>query len=154
MRRGVRVALDWGDARIGVARCDPSGVLASPYGTVAAGPREIDDVLALLAEVEPIEVLVGLPTSLSGGEGPAAAKIRERAAQLAAATPLPVRLVDERLSTVTASRRLREGGRRAREQRSVIDAAAAAGILEHALAVERAQDVPPGELVSAADGPA
>jgi putative Holliday junction resolvase len=150
----VRVALDWGDARIGVARCDPSGVLASPYGTVAAGPREIDDVLAVLAEVEPMEVLVGLPTSLSGTEGPAAVKARERAARLAAATPLPVRLVDERLSTVTASRRLREGGRRTREQRSVIDAAAAAGILEHALEIERSQDLPPGELVSAADGPA
>ena len=101
-----------------------------------------------------MEVLVGLPTSLSGTEGPAAVKARERAARLAAATPIPVRLVDERLSTVTASRRLREGGRRAREQRSVIDAAAAAGILEHALEVERSQDAPPGELVSTADGPA
>ena len=148
-RVGVRVGLDWGDVRIGVARCDPAGVLAYPYGTVAAGEREIDDVLAVIAEVEPIEVVVGLPRSMSGGEGPAAVKVRERAVRLAGATTLPVRLVDERLSTVAASRRLREGGTRAKEQRAVIDAAAAAAILEHALALERARSAPPGELVSA-----
>lgn len=146
------MALDWGDVRIGVARCDPDGVLASPYATVAAGGREIEDVLAVLAEVEPIEVLVGLPMSLSGGEGPAALKARERAGWLAAATPIAVRLVDERLTTVSAARQLREGGKKARQQRGVIDAAAAAGILEHALAVERARGTPPGELVSGTTG--
>ena len=148
------MALDWGDVRIGVARCDPDGVLASPYATVAAGEREIEDVLKVLREVEPIEVLVGLPTSLSGTAGPAAVKARERAMRLAAATPTPIRLVDERLSTVSAARQLREGGRRARQQRTVIDAAAAATILEQALAAERAQGKPPGELVSGATGPA
>ena len=153
MRRGVRVALDWGDVRIGVARCDPDGVLASPYATVAAGEREIEDVVAVLTQVEPIEVLVGLPTSLTGGEGPAASKARERAGRLAAATPIAVRLVDERLTTVSAARQLREGGRRARQQRDVIDAAAAATILEHALASERAQGTAPGELVSGATSP-
>lgn len=152
-RRGVRVGLDWGDARIGVARCDPDGILASPYGNVAAGEHEVVDLLALIGELEPIEVVVGLPTSLSGAEGPAAAKVRERARRLAAATPVPVRLVDERLTTVVASRRLREGGRRAKDQRGVIDAAAAAGILEHALAVERSRGEPPGALLLP-DGPA
>ena len=107
----------------------------------------------MLAQVEPIEVLVGLPTSLAGGEGPAAAKARERAGRLAAATPIAVRLVDERLTTVSAARQLREGGRRARQQRDVIDAAAAAAILEHALASERAQGTAPGELVSGATSP-
>lgn len=148
------MALDWGDVRIGVARCDPDGVLASPYATVAAGEREIEHVLAVLAEVEPIEVLVGLPTSLSGGEGPAALKARERAGRLAGATPIAVRLIDERLTTVSAARALREGGKKARQQRGVIDAAAAASILEHGLAVERAQGMPPGELVSATTGSA
>lgn len=146
-RRGTRVGLDWGDARIGVARCDPDGILATPYATVAAGEREVADLLAVLADLEPIEVVVGLPTTLAGSEGPAAAKVRERASRLASAAAVPVRLVDERLTTVEASRRLREGGRRAKDQRAVIDAAAAAAILEHALAVERSRGEPPGALL-------
>ena len=146
-RRGVRVGLDWGDARIGVARCDPDGILATPYATVAAGEREVADLLAVLAELEPLEVVVGLPITLGGAEGIAAVKVRDRARRLATATPVPVRLVDERLTTVEASRRLRETGRRAKEQRSVIDAAAAAAILEHALGVERSRGEPPGALL-------
>ncbi len=153
MRRGVRLAVDWGDARIGVAACDPEGTLAYPVTTVRAGAAEIADLVALMAEYEPIEVLVGLPRSLSGGEGPAAAKARERAKRLAGAIRVPVRLVDERLTTVTASQRLREGGKRAKEQRELIDAAAAVAILEHALAFEQSGGKPPGELVSAPGGP-
>jgi putative Holliday junction resolvase len=153
LRRGVRLGLDWGDARIGVASCDRDGLLTFPVATVTAGPTEIAQVMALVAEYEPIEVVVGLPTSLNGGEGPAAAKVRARATVLAAALSVPVRLVDERLSTVTASRQLRESGKKARQQRSVIDAAAAAGILEQALAVERGRGEPPGELVSAPGDP-
>ena len=146
-RRGTRVGIDWGDARIGVARCDPDGVLATPYATVKAGEREVDDLLAVLAELEPLEVVVGLPTTLAGTEGPAAAKVRERAGRLASATEVPVRLVDERLTTVEVSRRMREGGRKAKAQRGVIDAAAAAAILEHAVALERSRGGPPGELL-------
>src|SRR4029450_14064995 len=78
-RRGVRLALDWGDARIGVAACDPDGVLAYPLRTVQAAEGEIAELVAVIAEYEPIEVLVGFPRSLSGGEGPAAARARERA---------------------------------------------------------------------------
>jgi len=152
-RRGVRLGVDWGDARIGVAACDRDGVLAYPLDTVAAGPDEIGRLAGLVAEQQPLEVVVGLPRSLSGADGPAAAKVRERAAALAAAISVPVRLVDERLTTVTASRRLRDSGKRARQQRSVIDAAAAAAILEQAIAVERSRGAPPGELVSTT-GPA
>jgi len=152
-RRGVRIALDWGDARIGVAASDPEGVLAYPVMTVRAGAGEIDQLAAVVAEYEPIEVLVGFPRSLSGGEGPAAAQARERAARLAGSIVVPVRLVDERLTTVTASQRLREGGKKAREQRELIDAAAAVAILEQALAFEQSQERPPGELVSAPGGP-
>ena len=83
MRRGVRIALDWGDARIGVAACDPDGVLAYPVATVRAGAGEIAELVDVVAEYEPIEVCVGLPRSLSGAEGPAAAKARERAGRLA-----------------------------------------------------------------------
>ena len=146
-RRGTRVGIDWGDARIGVAKCDPDGVLATPYATVRAGEREVDDLLAVLTELEPLEVVVGLPTTLAGTEGSAAVKVRQRAGALVARTDVPVRLVDERLTTVEVSRRMRESGRRAKAQRAVIDAAAAAAILEHALGVERSRGEPPGELL-------
>jgi putative Holliday junction resolvase len=148
-RRGVRLGIDWGDARIGVAACDRDGVLAYPVTTVRGGAGEIAALRAVVEEYQPIEVIVGFPRSLGGGEGPAAAKARERAGRLAQAIGVPVRLVDERLSTVTAAQRLRAGGKRAREQRSMIDEAAAVAILEQALAVERSGGTQPGELVSA-----
>ncbi|GAA3716055.1 Holliday junction resolvase RuvX [Microlunatus aurantiacus] len=151
-RPGTRLALDWGQARIGVAACDPAGTLAYPVEAVPAGPAAIPRILALVAEYEPIELVVGLPRSLSGGEGPAAATVRTQVAELARAVgPLSVRLVDERLTTVTAAQRLRAGGRSAKQQRSRIDAAAAAAILEHALDSERHSGQPPGELLSIAD---
>ena len=153
-RPGVRLALDWGQARIGVAACDPAGTLAYPVEAVPAGPGAVARLVALVDEYEPIEIVVGLPRSLSGGEGPAAATVRAQVAELVSAVaPLPVRLVDERLSTVTAAQRLREAGRSAKRQRSRIDAAAAAGILEHALDTERHRGIPPGELLSSADAP-
>lgn len=157
-RTGVRLGLDWGDARIGVAACDAAGTLAYPVGNVQAGKRELPDIIGLVAEYEPVEIVVGLPRSLSGGEGPAAVKIRERADALAAAladTPdrPSVRLVDERLTTVTASRRLSQGGKRAKDQRGIIDQAAAVAILEHALEIERVRGAAPGELVSTNSSP-
>jgi putative holliday junction resolvase len=153
-RSGPRLALDWGQARIGVAACDPAGTLAYPVEAVPAGPTAVARIVALVGEYEPIELVVGLPRSLSGGEGPSAALVRgQLAALVTAVEPLPVRLVDERLSTVTAAQRLREGGRSAKKQRSRIDAAAAAAILEHALESERHRGTPPGELLSKADAP-
>lgn len=160
MRSGVRLALDMGDARIGVAACDPAGSLAFPVATVQAGAGELERLLAVVAEYEPIEIVVGLPRSLSGTEGPSVAKIRARASALATAVaavaarapadPAPdVRLVDERLTTVHAARRLRAAGKSSRQQRAVIDSAAAVAILEHALDSERHRGFPPGELVSA-----
>ncbi|WP_342587398.1 Holliday junction resolvase RuvX [Friedmanniella luteola] len=131
-----------------MAACDRDGVLAYPLDTVLAGPTELDRVVALVSEHEPLEVVVGLPRSLDGTDGPAATKVRARAAALAARLDVPVRLVDERLTTVTASRRLREGGKKAKQQRSLIDAAAAAAILEQAVALERSRGTAPGELVS------
>lgn len=152
-RRGVRLALDWGEARIGVAACDRDGMLAFPVATIRAGDAALTELGVLVSEHEPIEVLVGLPRSLSGGEGPAAARMRGHAEQLAATIGVPVRLVDERLTTVTASRRLRESGKRAHQQRGVIDAAAAVAILEQAIALERGRGERPGELVSAPGRP-
>ncbi len=146
------MAVDWGEVRIGVAACDRDALLAYPLGTVRTGEADIAELAALAAEHQVMELIVGLPRSLSGREGPAARKVRERAARLAAATPVPVRLLDERFSTVTAAERLRGSGKSARQQRTSIDAAAAVVILEEALDYERARQQPPGELVSAGPG--
>ena len=149
MRRGVRIALDIGDARIGVASSDPHGILATPVETVRRGPGDLDRIAALAAELEAVEIVVGLPRSLSGGEGPAAVKIRETAEQvrekvLTRNTGTTVRLVDERFTTVTAERMLRERGKKGSKQRAVVDQAAAVVILQHALDLERETGNPPG----------
>jgi putative holliday junction resolvase len=146
------MAVDWGEVRIGVAACDREALMAYPLGTVRAGEADIAELAALAAEHQVMEIVVGLPRSLSGAEGPAARKVREQAGRLAAATPVPVRLLDERLSTVTAAGRLRDSGKSARRQRTSIDAAAAVVILEEALAYERSRQQPPGKLVSAGPG--
>ena len=148
MRTGVRLALDWGKARIGVAASDPSGILAHPVETIPAGPDAFARVQRLVAEYEPIEVALGLPRNLAGVEGPAALAIRQVAAELVAKLgALPVRLVDERLTTVTASRQLSGAGRNTRKQRAVIDQAAAVALLEQALQYERTTGLPLGGIV-------
>ncbi|MER0242296.1 Holliday junction resolvase RuvX [Streptomyces sp. HSW2009] len=150
MRRGRRIAIDVGDARIGVASCDPDGVLATPVETVPGRdvPAAQRRLAAIVAEYEPIEVVVGLPRSLRGTEGPAATKVRAFASALArTVAPLPVRLVDERMSTVTAAQGLRAAGVNSKKGRSVVDQAAAVIILQNALETERTSGRPPGEAV-------
>lgn len=157
-RPGVRLALDVGTVRVGVASCDPAGLLATPVATLrrdrrppAAGsglPADVADVAALVAERAPIEVVVGLPRSLGGQEGSSAAAARAYADLIARAiAPVPVRLVDERLTTVSAHRALHESGRSGRRHRSVVDQVAAVTILQHALDAERSTSAPPGEEV-------
>ena len=147
MRRGRRLGVDIGSARIGVATCDPDGLIATPVETVAAGDAAVARLAALAEEHDVIEIVVGLPYSLSGREGPAAATVREAVGALMAATERPVRLVDERLSTVTAAQQLRAGGTKAKNQRPVIDQAAAVVILQNALEGERMRGTPPGQLI-------
>lgn len=150
MRRGRRIAVDVGDARIGVASCDPDGVLATPVETVPGRdvPAAHRRLKAIVEEYEPLEVVVGLPRSLSGGEGPAAAKVRAFAQELARnIAPVGVRLVDERMSTVTATQGLRASGVRSKKGRSVVDQAAAVVILQSALETERTSGEAPGESV-------
>ena len=151
MRHGTRLGIDPGDARIGVARSDPSGFLATPVETVRRGKGDLARLRRIVEELEEettvLEVVVGLPRSLGGGEGPAAAKVREFAAQLAGRVPVPVRLVDERLSTVSAEAMLRDQGRKGSKRRAVVDQAAAVVILQHALDTERASGNPPGEIL-------
>jgi putative Holliday junction resolvase len=145
---GVRLGLDPGDARIGVASCDPHGILATPVETVPRGTGDLDRIAALVAELEASLVYVGLPRSLSGGEGPSAGKVREFAQGLAARlAPVQVRLVDERLSTVTAEAVLRSRGKKGKKRRAVVDQAAAVVILQAAIDTERTTGSPAGEPV-------
>ncbi|GAA0254316.1 Holliday junction resolvase RuvX [Actinomadura nitritigenes] len=144
----MRLGVDVGSVRVGVARCDPGGILASPLETVKSGRGDIDRLVELVAEHEAIEVVVGLPTSLSGREGPAAQSARRFAARLAdRLPPEAVRLYDERLTTVTAESGLRAGGVRGQARRKVVDQAAATVLLQAALDGERLTGRPPGEIV-------
>jgi putative Holliday junction resolvase len=137
-----------GSVRVGVATCDPEAVLATPMETVPRGDGELDRLAVIVAEQAAVEVVVGLPVSLSGQEGRAAAAARDFARALAGrVAPCPVRLVDERLSTVAATRGMRESGISARRGRSAVDQAAAVVILQGALDAERGSGQPPGEIV-------
>ena len=147
MRRGRRVCVDVGDVRIGVAVSDPDGMLATPLETVAAGREAMARLAEIVAEHEALECVVGLPLSLSGREGPAAVKVRAFAGGLRdAIAPVPVRLVDERMSTMTADGQLRESGRSGAGKRAIIDQAAATVILQAALDAERTRGTAPGEI--------
>jgi putative Holliday junction resolvase len=152
LRLGVRLGIDPGDARIGVARSDPSGFLATPVETVPRKAGDLARIADLAVEEHAVEVVVGLPRSLSGREGPAAARVREFAAALARRiAPVPVRLCDERLTTVSAEAMLRERGRKGSRRRAVVDQVAAVVILQHALDTERNAGQPPGEIVEVED---
>lgn len=158
MRPGVRIGVDVGSVRVGVARCDPSGILATPLETVprdaSAAAADVARIAALVLEWEAVEVLVGLPRSLSGRQGPAADSAATYAVQVARrVAPVPVRLVDERFSTVAATRTLRSAGVRGRKVRPIVDQAAAVVILQDALDAERASGRPPGSLVAPDSGP-
>jgi putative Holliday junction resolvase len=146
MKRGVRVGIDVGTVRIGVAKSDPDGILATPVTTVPRAattepdrvPSDMSEISGLVKELEAVEVIVGIPVSLSGSEQRAAALIREYAERLATVLePVPVLFADERMSTVVATRRLRERGVRGKRQRAVVDQAAAVEILQGWLDAQR-----------------
>ncbi len=125
------LALDVGDRRIGLALSDPTGLLASPLGSVERGPSDVEDVLRVAKDNGATEIIVGLPLTLSGESGAQAAKVRSFVQDLRSKTDLPVTLVDERLSTVQAQRMLHESSRRRRNRdRGRLDSAAAAVILQ------------------------
>ena len=136
--RGVRLGVDVGKVRVGVAKSDPDGILATPLITLKRDLSEKEDVPAdivelarLVEEHGSVEVVLGLPVNLAGQEGPAAAHARAYAERLAEViAPVPVVLTDERMSTVVASRRLSDRGVRGKRQRAVIDQAAAVEILQ------------------------
>jgi putative Holliday junction resolvase len=152
MRSGVRLGVDVGTVRIGVARSDFHGILATPVETVPRGDGDIARILALAAEIDAFELIVGLPLSLAGRATASTDDATGFAARLAASTELPVRLVDERLSTVSAQSALRSAGRSSKQSRSVIDQVAAVIIVQHALDFERAAGTPPGEIAHPDEG--
>jgi putative holliday junction resolvase len=155
MRPGIRLGVDVGSVRVGLAASDPGGILATPVQTLDRDLEADGDmgdqgaIAAAVLERGVLEVVVGLPRSLSGREGPAAVAARSYATTLAARiSPTPVRLVDERLTTIDAHRNLRDSGVPGRAQRAVVDQAAAVLILQTALDAEKSSGLPPGELVA------
>ncbi|MGL5866022.1 MAG: Holliday junction resolvase RuvX [Dermatophilaceae bacterium] len=153
---GVVLGVDVGTVRIGVAACDPDRILATPVTTVSriaatvptVADADVEELGRLVEQRSAVRVVVGLPRSMSGEDGPAASYARSYARVLAArVAPVEVRLIDERLTTVDAHRALRESGVLGRRQRSVVDQAAAVLILQTALDAERASGSPPGERV-------
>ena len=158
MRTGVRVGVDVGTVRIGVARSDFHGMLATPVETVprdrgaaspgaASVPPDLARIAAIVTELDAVEVVVGLPLALSGRHTASTDDAVTFAGSLAVTVPVPVRLVDERLSTVSAQAALRTAGRSTRTQRPVVDQVAATIILQHALDTERATGKPAGAPV-------
>jgi putative Holliday junction resolvase len=153
--RGVRLGIDLGAVRIGVARSDPDGMLATPVETVArdlvsepTAATDLRRIVEIVRESAAVVVYMGLPRHLSGREGSASAAVRTYCGLLArAVTPVTVRLVDERLSTVSAHAALRASGRSGREHRRVVDQAAAVVILQSAIDAERTAGGRVGEVV-------
>lgn len=150
-RHGVRLGVDVGEARVGLAASDPAGLLAVPVQTVTRdhdGASDVDRIVQEVAARDAIEVVVGLPRTLSGQEGVAADRARDYAGTLhRRLAKVPVRLWDERLTTVDAHRMLRDSGVAGRRQRATVDQAAAVLILQSALDAERSTGAPAGQTV-------
>ena len=138
MQRGRRIAFDYGDVRIGVAISDPDSILCSPLTTLQATDKKLDSQISVIfQEHEPVQIFVGRPALLSGNDGIASEKAIAFAEHLKRFTTVPIELIDERMSTVSAARNLRDSGKNAKESKSSIDMAAAVAILEFALEIEK-----------------
>jgi len=138
MKRGRRIAFDYGDVRIGVAVSDPDSILSSPLTTLKATDKNLSSQISqIITEIEPVTIYVGRPSLLSGNDGVATEKATEFVALLHTITQVPIELIDERMSTISAARNLREAGRSAKESKDAIDMAAALAILEFAIDIEK-----------------
>jgi len=141
MQRGRRIAFDYGDVRIGVAMSDPDSILASPLTTLASGdPKLFQQIALLFNEHEPIAIFVGDPLNLSGESSVSAQKAAAFAEKLRTEFNVPVTMIDERLSTVSATNAMRQSGVNAKDARTKLDMAAAVAILEQGLAIEKGKD--------------
>ncbi len=131
MKRGRRLAFDYGDVRIGVAISDPDAILASPLVVLKSSDRELlKKISDLIAEYEPVRIFVGLPVNMSGSESESSEKARRFAKEVEKIAKIPIVLVDERLSTVNAQSKAKVSGKSLRETKELIDALAAVEILE------------------------
>jgi putative Holliday junction resolvase len=138
MLRGRRIAFDYGDVRIGVAVSDPDSILSSPLTTLKATDKSLlNQISEILADIEPVAIYVGRPALLSGNDGSATEKATQFGAVLSTITQVPIEMIDERMSTVSAARNLREAGRNAKDSKAAIDMAAAVAILDFALEIEK-----------------
>jgi putative Holliday junction resolvase len=146
-RRGVRLGIDVGKARVGVAKCDPDGLLATPVETVPRGDDSVARIVQLAREYDAVQILIGLPTNLRGEDTASTTDAREFAVEVARSIALPVRLVDERLSTVSAHAALRQSGRSQRGSRGIVDQIAAVILLQNALDVEKSRGTAAGTPV-------
>jgi putative Holliday junction resolvase len=138
MQRGRRIAFDVGSARIGVAICDPDGILATPLERIDRADDELDQVKSLLDDYEPVAIYVGLPVSLEAKFTQSTYEALYFAEDIETITTTRVRLIDERLSTKMAQANLHSAGRSVRNSRAVIDSASAVEILERALDILKA----------------
>ncbi len=138
MQRGRRIAFDYGDVRIGVAVSDPDSILSSPLTTLRSDSKSLSkEILAIFEEIEPVQIFVGKPALLSGNSGAASEKAEDFAQSLTALTDVEIVMVDERMSTVSAARNLREAGKNARDSKSSIDMAAAVAILDFGIEIQK-----------------
>jgi putative Holliday junction resolvase len=135
--RGRRIAFDYGDIRTGVALCDPDGILASPLCVLDTKSKSfLRDISDLLAEHEPVRIFVGKPLNMSGTSGESTEKVLTFVDQIKSVSAIEVQLIDERLSTVSAQKKLKEAGLSTRDSKALIDAMAAVAILEQGLSSE------------------
>jgi len=138
MQRGRRIAFDYGDVRIGVATSDTDSIICSPLTTLKAADKSLlKSISEILIEIQPVQIFVGKPALLSGKEGIATDKANHFADLLREITDVEIIMIDERLSTVTAARNLRDSGKNAKDSKASIDMAAAVGILEFAIDCEK-----------------
>jgi putative holliday junction resolvase len=138
MQRGRRIAFDYGDVRIGVAASDADSIICSPIATLKSSDKSLlKSITEIFLDIQPIQIFVGRPALMSGKDGAATDKAVAFADSLRGITDVEVMMVDERLSTVSAARNLRESGRNAKDSKDSIDMAAAVGILEFAIDLEK-----------------
>jgi putative Holliday junction resolvase len=138
MQRGRRIAFDYGDVRIGVATSDADSIICSPLTTLKSSDNSLlKSIAEIFLEIQPIQIFVGRPALLSGKDGVATDKAVAFADVLRGITEIEVIMIDERLSTVSAARNLREAGKSAKDSKDSIDMAAAVGILEFAIDLEK-----------------
>ncbi len=147
MIRGIRFSVDVGQSRVGLARTDPEGTMALPVATIKVKEKSVADIAAIINEYEPIVIYVGLPLNLQGEHTGSTQYALDFASSLKPLVSCEIRLVDERLSTVSAASALRSAGHTAQSSKDIIDQAAAIVILEHALDYESKRNVLAGEPV-------